>query len=137
MMLRLSWLKTLACIAIGAGVWLASHVLIGLAASFGLLDGTWMTTILFLVTFLVAFINLWIALAVLQVPDEAAPQAAAWMCGAVLLLEAVVTTWVPELHAADPTTQRIGGAWLVWGIGATILMAVTRARVSAQPGREV
>ncbi len=137
MTVRLSWLKTFACIAIGAAVWGASHGLIGLAASYDLLDGSWMTAMLFLVTFLVAFVNLWIAMAVLRLPDEAAPQAAAWMCGAVLLVEAAVTTWAPEIHAIDPTTQRIGGAWLVWGIGATILMAVTRSRVSAHQGREV
>jgi hypothetical protein len=136
MSVRISWPKTFACIAIGVAVWLASNVLIRFAGDFGLLDGTWMTAMLFLVTFLAAFINLWIALAVLRLPDEAAPQAAAWMCGAVLLLEAAVSTWAPEWHAADPDLQRIGGAWLVWGIGATILMAVTRARVSARQGQE-
>lgn len=131
MPVRLSWLQTFACVAIGAVVWAASLFLIRVVADFGLLDGTWMTAILFFGTFLVAFINLWIAMAVLRLPDAAAPQAAAWMCGAVLLIEAAALTWAPDIHHADPTTQRIGGAWLVWGIGATMLMAVTRARVSA------
>jgi hypothetical protein len=137
MPIRLSWMKTFACIGIGALAWVASLFLIGVAADYGLLDGTWMTALLFLATFLLAFINLWAALALLRLPDAAAPQAAAWMCGSVLLLEAAALAWAPQLHHSDPETQRIGGAWLVWGIGATILMAVTRARVSAQQGEEV
>ena len=128
---RLSWPKTLACVGIGIGVWIASLGLIGLVAQFGLLDGTWLTAVLFLGTFLAAFVNLWAALAILRIPDEAAPQAAAWMCGAVLLMEAAAATWAPQVHSADPLTQRIGAAWLVWGIGATMLMAVTRSRVRA------
>lgn len=131
MPVRLSWPQTLACIAIGAVVWAASLFVIRIVADFGLLDGTWMTAVLFFGTFLVAFINLWVAMAVLRLPDAAAPQAAAWMCGAVLLIEAAALTWAPDIHHEDPITQRIGGAWLVWGIGATMLMAVTRARVSA------
>lgn len=130
---RLSWPKTIACIGIGAAVWSASLALVRVVADVGLLDRTWLTALLFFGTFLVAFINLWIALAVLRLPDAAAPQAAAWMCGAVLLIEAAVSVWAPELHHLDPNTQQVGAAWLVWGIGATLLMAVTRARVSAAP----
>lgn len=121
-------LRLTGLVILGGVCWAAAVGVIQFGGIMGAFDGTWATAILFLVTALAAHAVLWACMRVVEMHDEEALTVGSVISAVALLLHGVALTWFPQAYGPDPEVVRLGSAWLLWGVGATLLMAWLRQR---------
>lgn len=82
----------------------------------------------------------WLSVVMIQYVGKLAPRQLLWGVGLVgalaMMIDGVVLRWFPAVYGSDPTAIRLGAAWLLWGYGASLAIAVgmasKRERAAAQ-----
>jgi hypothetical protein len=115
--------------ALGAGLWAVGVLAIHQLAPFGVFlpDAG---AILLLAALPMAWLTVRLAV---RVAGEAGPDpltAVAIVSAPALLLDGLALTWAPSIYAGSAGEQRAAGAWLLWFVGVSLLIAIARAGVS-------
>ena len=117
--------------ALGIALWLLFALLIRFSIPTGLFGSAAASALLFAAAFPLAWlmIRLCQRIAALTpgqiVPGVAVASAAALPCDGVAL------TWVPGLYGADAASVLPAAAWLFWGVGVILALALVMARREA------
>lgn len=97
-----------------------------------LLLDPWLGGISFVTTLPVAWASVWI---IRRAGRLAPDQLLAGVCivGAVaMMIDGLVIHWAPGVYGASETIVRLGGAWLLWGYGVSLGIALLMRRAMAQ-----
>ena len=117
---------TILMVTIGATFWLVVALIIQLMP--WLFKGGPVTMVLFIATIPVGwmFLRMMVWLADLS-PSDYLPATAVTVATGTLL-DGVFITWQRDIYGSNPEIIMIGAAWILWGIGMLLIMAMIMAR---------
>lgn len=122
---RLTAGRTLATIAIGAGVWAAGVVLVRWLLAQGVLHDA-LTGPVFVAVFAGTAPLVWAVPRLLGLPARYRLDCTAIIVAIAALLDAGAIRWT-AIYSADPAARADAGAALLWGLGVAMLLALIMA----------
>ena len=121
-------------VVLGAVFWLVAAFFIRLAGPpLFSLASPWLA-VLFAASFPISWLLITMCLALGGVPRCAALVPVTIMCVTGLLLDGIAISRFPSLYGASPEQVMLGAAWLLWGVGVLLLLALwMQLRTQNQP----
>lgn len=113
-------------VLIGLGLWVAATLYVRFFPA-AMLDPV-MGSLSFVTTFGFAWLSIVI---IQQAAGLSRDQLVAGVCvvGAVaMMIDGVVLRWAPAVYGESETVVRLGAAWLLWGYGVSLAIALLMAR---------
>jgi hypothetical protein len=109
-------------ILLGAAFWAAATAAIRFSPR-GLTDPV-RGAIGFLTTFPIGWLSVRLTRRLAGLSPEALVRGVALACLVAMLIDGAALRWAPSLYAANDTVIRFGSAWLLWGYGASLGIAL-------------
>ena len=119
-------LRQVLLVGLGVVTWLAAALFIRLALPQGWLDGGPATVGVFLLSLPVAAASVEAAHRLTFGRAGGLLRTACVLSSVGLLLDGIAFAWASGLYASDRASLALGGAWLLWIVGVTLLYAVLR-----------
>ncbi len=110
-------------VGLGVFFWFLALVFIRIAGPTLFVNGNPVLFVLFAVSVPVAWALIKFSAAVGKVQGRALFSAVAIMCLTALMLDGVAITWLPSAYGLPATSLVLAAAWLLWGIGVSLLVA--------------
>jgi hypothetical protein len=117
-------------LGLGVAFWVSGVVGVHFLAPLGVFSGRWSWALL-VGTGPAAWGTVRLIKRVSGVAGGALPGAVAMVSMPALLLDGVAMTWAPFVYVGDAAAQRAVGAWLLWFVGVSLVVAFLRARAGA------
>jgi hypothetical protein len=112
-------------VALGALFWLAAAAAIRLSPR-GLTDPV-RGAIGFLTAFPIGWLSVRVTRRLARLSREALVRGIALALVVAMLIDGAALRWAPGVYAADDTVIRFGSAWLLWGYGVSLGIALLMA----------
>lgn len=114
-------------VALAVAFWVVAAV--GLALDPGAVQPGWRGDLSFVISIPVAWLCVWLARRIAKLAPHQLITATALVVAMDTLLDAGVLRWVPQIYGADPSSQALSAAWLLWGYGASLIAAFMMTRL--------
>ena len=124
--------QTIALGLLGAAIWFIAAMFIRFALSFGWLDGSLLTLLVFAGSLPTAAISIELAHRLVGGRAGRRIHTAAVISLVGLLLDGIAITWTSTLYSPDRAAISFGGAWLLWTVGLTLTWALIRDAASTE-----
>lgn len=82
---------------------------------------------LFVLTVPTACLLIWTTRRVAALRPDQLVSGVALTSAVAMLCDGVALTWFPALYGGNPATHYLGAAWLLWGVGVILILAVIAA----------
>jgi hypothetical protein len=124
-------LRQLLLIGLGVVTWFVAALFIRLALPHGWLSGGPATIAVFLLTLPVAAVSVEGAHRLTFGRAGGLIRTACVISSVGLLLDGIAFVWASGLYTSDRASLALGGAWLLWTVGATLVYALLRPAPTA------
>jgi hypothetical protein len=114
-------------VLLGGALWAIGMGGVHLAAVWGVFMPAW-SALLLAMTLPMAWATLRLIRRVSGADASGMVEVTALVSAPALLLDGVALTWAPSLYDATEAGQRAAGAWLLWFVGVSLVMAFAGAR---------
>lgn len=91
----------------------------------------------FVTTFPMAWLSIWLVLRLGGLTPRQLPAGAALVGGLAMVIDGAALRFAPQAYGTQETVLRLGAAWLLWGYGVSLIIALLWARRSAMIERSV
>ena len=116
---------------LGVALWLLFALLIRYSIPAGLFGSTAASALLFAAAIPGAWLLVQLCRRTAPLTPEQSGPGVAGAASAALPCDGVALTWAQSLYGDDPTSVLLAAAWLLWGVGACLAVALLVARRKA------
>ncbi|TCS12855.1 DUF5367 family protein [Caulobacter sp. BK020] len=79
----------------------------------------------FVTTLPVAWLSVWLTKVLARLAPNQLLSGVAFVGATAMMIDGVALRWFSDLYGSDPLAVRLGAAWLLWGYGVSMAVALT------------